>query len=306
MTAVALVSCAILAGCGARRTAVATPTASASGADIGSGTFFDDFDYSGPDDAAVAAHHWKLRTEAGGPGVAGAVWCCATFVDDPQRPGNRLLQLQASAGGERTTQSEVEQPRRFHEGTYAARVRFSDAPVSGPDGDQLVEAFFTITPLAFDNDPDYGETDFEYLPNGGWGKTAPTLYMTTYETYQENPWKADNVSDSIAAGFDGWHDLVIQVAGGVEHGTVTYFVDGVRKAVHPPRYYPETPLTVNFNIWFVNGGLLADGAPRTYVQQVDYFYYAGHEALDPAAVAARIAAYRARGTRFVDTVPLPR
>jgi hypothetical protein len=184
-------------------------------------------------------------------------------------------------------------------------VRFSDAPVSGPNGDQLVETFFAITPLAFDNDPDYGETDFEYLPNGGWGKTGPSLYMTTYETYQKEPWKADNVSTRIDENFGGWHDLVIQIAGGIERGTVTYYIDGVRKAIHPPRYYPETPLSVNFNLWFVNGGLLADPAPRTYVQQVDYFYYAGREVLDPTAVATRITAYRRRGTRFVDTVPLP-
>jgi hypothetical protein len=300
----------VLAGCGGKpRAPMAppvppTPTASAVGPSAGSGLFFDDFDYAGADDPRLAARHWTVRSEAGGPGVAGATWCCVSFVDDPERAGNRLLQLEASAGGSNTKQSEIEQSRRFHEGTYAARVFFSDAPVSGPDGDQVVEAFFTITPLAFDLDLDYGETDFEYLPNGGWGVTGSSLYMTTWETYQNDPWKADNVSERLSQSTAGWHDLVIQVAGGVAQGTVTYYLDGVRKASHPARYYPETPLNVNFNLWFVNGGLVTGAGPRTYVQQVDYFYYAGREVLDPAAVTARVRAYRESGTRFVDTVPV--
>ena len=31
----------------------------------------------------------------------------------------------------------------------------------------------------FDLDPDYGELDFEYLPNGGWGEPSNILYTTT-------------------------------------------------------------------------------------------------------------------------------
>ena len=33
---------------------------------------------------------------------------------------------------------------KFKNGTCAARVRFADAPASGPDGDHLVQTFFTI------------------------------------------------------------------------------------------------------------------------------------------------------------------
>ncbi|MGH9905613.1 MAG: hypothetical protein ACRD8U_08535, partial [Pyrinomonadaceae bacterium] len=90
--------------------------------------------------------------------------------------------------------------RKYLEGTYAARVRFTDKPVSGPAGDQVVESFYTISPLKAPWDPDYSELDFEYLPNGGWGIDGPTLYATTWETFFPEPnWKKDNVFKTPAA-----------------------------------------------------------------------------------------------------------
>src|SRR3954447_4825450 len=38
------------------------------------GILFDDFDYAGPSDPAVARHGWEVRTSSGGPGVEGATW----------------------------------------------------------------------------------------------------------------------------------------------------------------------------------------------------------------------------------------
>jgi hypothetical protein len=273
---------------------------------VGSGTFFDDFDYASDADASLLSRGWSPRAGGGGPGVAGASWCCVSFVDDPAAAGNRLLQLQATTDGTGagTRQSEMSQVRKFYEGTYVARVRFTDEPASGgPDGDALVQTFFTITPLAFALDPNYGEIDFEYLPNGGWGTTGPHLFMTTWETYRPDPWLADNLSETAVASFAGWHDLLFQVAGGPASGTVSYYVDGALRAVHPAKYYPETALAVDFNLWFIDGALAAGSGTRTYVQQVDYFYYAGREVIDQATASARVADYRAAGTTFVDTVP---
>ena len=79
-----------------------------------------------------------------------------------------------------TTQTQICHQRKYLEGTYAARVRFTDSPVSGPGGDQIVESFYTISPLKAPMDLDYSELDFEYLPNGGWGIDGPTLYATTW------------------------------------------------------------------------------------------------------------------------------
>lgn len=270
---------------------------------LGSGIFFDDFDYSGPDDPALSGRGWTVRTEPGGPGVPGARWPAEgiSFVEDDSLSGNRLAQLSASTAGmpENTTQAELYQERKFYEGTYASRVRFTDAPLSGPGGDQIVETFFTITPLNYPLDPDYGEIDFEYLPNGGWGTSRNTLWMTTWETYQADPWEAVNTSNRIPLSFDGWHTLVVQVGG----AKVRYFVDGVMLAEHGDQFFPETPMSINYNLWFIPGGLVDSPQERRYVQQVDWLYYAGYEALSPAEVDRRVASLRDSQVRHLDQVP---
>ena len=73
--------------------------------------------------------------------------------------------------------------RKYRDGTYATRVRFRNRPTIGPGGDEVVETFYTISPLKKPLDPDYSELDFEYLPNGGWGLAAPTLWVTSWENH---------------------------------------------------------------------------------------------------------------------------
>jgi hypothetical protein len=261
---------------------------------------FDDFSYSGSGDPLLAQRNWTVRTGGGGPGVPGAVWS-REHVSFPAVAGGQAMELKASSDGTAggTRQSEVYHQRKFFEGTYAARVRFTDAPTTGPDGDQTVQTFFTITPLDAPMDPVYGEIDFEYLPNGGWGQAGPTLFMTTWETYQPEPWVADNIHDKIPASQDGWHDLVMQVAG----GRVVYYLDGTEVANHGDKYYPETPMSINFNHWFIAGGLLGDPASRSYVEQVDYVYFSRGEVVAPAEVTARVQGFRGDAVSWVDTVP---
>src|SRR5687767_1121530 len=184
---------------------------------------FDDFAYSGH--AEMTANGWVVRSGSGWPGVPGATFRAenVSFIDYPDQAGNRLLRMTSSTDGtsENTYQTQVCHQRKYHEGTYAARVRFSDVPISGPDGDQIVETFYTITPYVRPLDPDYSEMDYEYLPNGGWGSSELTFYVTTWETVQIEPWNADNTSNSIQGSLAGWHTLVTQVTG----GTVRYFID---------------------------------------------------------------------------------
>jgi hypothetical protein len=269
----------------------------------GAGQLFDDFNYTGSSDSNLTAHAWTARGTSGGPGMPGAAWKATnvSFVDDLDLTGNRLMQLTSSTDGTaaKTSQAELYHQRKFYEGTYATRIRFSDAPVSGPDGDNVVETFFTITPLNYDLEPNYGEIDFEYLPNGGWGVPETTFYMTTWETYQADPWLADNLQAHLAQSFDGWHTLMVQVA----QGKVKYFLDGQPSADHRDKVYPETPMTIDYNLWFIADGTIKDSALRSYVEQVDWLYYAGNEVLTPEQVDARVAAYRSTGVNHVDTVP---
>jgi hypothetical protein len=266
---------------------------------LATGVLFDDFDYSGSTDSRLAQRGWTVRSGTGGPGVPGATWSPAA-VTFPRLAGRPVLQLESSTNGVGfgTTQAELFHQRKFREGTYAARVCFADAPIAGPSGDQLVQAFFTISPLAYDMDPNYSELDFEYLPHGGWGVPGNTLYATSWETYQANPWKALNTSTDVRTSFAGWRDLTIHVA---DHH-IQYYVDSQMFARHGEPYYPETDMSINVNQWFIADGLLRDPARRAYRLLVDYVYFAEDRVVPPDVVAAQIGDYRAAAITHIDTL----
>jgi hypothetical protein len=264
---------------------------------------FDDFTYGFSPLVSFWRHGWKVRTEQGWPGMAGATWSVDSiaFVKDPANRKNRLLRMTSSTDGTAagTSQAQICQHRKFGEGTWATRIRFDDAPTVGPDGDQIVEGFYGISPLAAPLDPDYSEMDWEYLPNGGWGMSAPTLWTTTWETARLDPWFADNTAFSTSGSLAGWHTLVIQVW----DGTVTYYLDGVERVSDGGRYYPEVPMSLNYTAWFIDGGLLAPGPRRSYVQDVDWAFVAAGVALSPQQVVEQVRVLRKKGVKFRDTVP---
>jgi hypothetical protein len=197
-----------------------------------------------------------------------------------------------------TTQTQICHQRKYLEGTYAARVRFSDEPVSGADGDQIVETFYTITTYEKPLDPNYSEMDYEYLPNGGWGGPQSAFYVTTWETVQIEPWNADNTSNSVQGSLAGWHTLVTQVMG----GTVRYFIDGKLIAQHGGKYYPDAPMSINFNLWFVDGGLSQASSTREYQEDIDWVFYQAGTILMPDQVSAKVAELRNTAVKFQDSV----
>ncbi|MEU0250460.1 glycoside hydrolase family 16 protein [Streptomyces sp. NPDC006235] len=260
---------------------------------------FDDFNYTDYTDPRITQRGWTLKSGQGGPGVPGATWRPQdiTFATES---GNSIMSLRSGSNGTAsgTTQTEIYQQRKFHRGTYAARVQFSDAPAFGPDGDRMVQTFFTITPLNYPMDPDYGELDFEYLPNGGWGIPGSALLATSWETYQEDPWQSVAVTTQERASFAGWHDLVITV----DTERINYYIDGRQFASHTEPYLPETSMGIRFNHWLID--LLGTNSKRSraYDQRVDYVYHLKDQMLTPAQVQGVVNDYRARGVSFEDTV----
>lgn len=297
----------LLAGCtsGANATAVETVPASET---VPSQILFDDFQYSSMED--MTANGWIVRSGSGWPGVTGASFRQenVSFVEHPEQAGNRLLRMISSTDGtpENTFQTQVCHQRKYLEGTYAARVRFSDAPVGGMDGDQVVQTFYTITPYDEPLDPDYSEMDNEYLPNGGWGGPEQSFYATTWETVQIEPWNARNTSTSVQGSQAGWHTLVIQAT----DGSVRYFVDGKLIARHGDDYYPDAPMSINFNLWFIEGGLSPAEGIREYQEDVDWVFHQANMSLLPDEVEERVTELRNASVPFMDTVspgelPLP-
>jgi hypothetical protein len=251
----------------------------------------------------MTANGWIIREKAGWPGMPQASWSKdnVSFIDDPNQSGNRLVQMVASTDGTAagTHQTQFCHQRKYFEGTYAARLLFSDTPAKGPDGDQLVETFYMISPLEAPMDPDFSEMDNEYLPNGGWDNGEHTFFVTTWETAQIEPWKADNTSDSIQRSMADWHTLIVQVL----HDRVNYLGDGTVVASHGGKYYPDVPMSINYNLWFIDGGLLKSREVRQYNEYVDWVYFEADTLLTPQEVETRVNALRGASIPFHDSVP---
>ena len=267
---------------------------------VADAVLFDDFSYASKQQ--MKKNGWILRTEPGWPGMPGATWSEETvsLLKDPSASTNWIVRMTSSTDGTNTAQTQICHQRKYLEGTYAARVRFTDNPVSGPGGDQLVQSFYTIAPLKAPMDLDYSELDWEYLPNGGWGISGPTLYATTWETFSPEPnWKKDNVFQTANGSQAGWHTLVTQVM----DQKVRYFVDGKLFAEHGGNYYPEDTMSINFNLWFIRDGGIKSNERREYQEDIDWVFHQAGVALTPEQVEAAVAGMRRKSVKFRDTVP---
>lgn len=271
----------------------------------GEALFFEDFHTTALTE--LASHGWTVRSKQGHPGIAGAHWghdsvalVPADHRDAPRTKHWLRLSAQTDGRPEHTLQAQVCHQRKYLEGTTAARVRFSDAPVHGTDGDVVVQAFYLVSPLRFDFDPEFSEVDWEYLPNGGWGDARTRLYGISWQTARLEPWTAYNQAHQEWRSLDGWHTLVVQVQG----GRTRHILDGVTLAEHGGRNYPVVPMALNFNHWFSPGGLLpVSDQPRRYTMDVDWVLHLPGTLLSADAVQQRVQALRTAGITYLDTVP---
>jgi hypothetical protein len=75
----------------------------------------------------------------------------------------------------------------------------------------------------------------------------------------------DNTGDTVDGTLAAWHTLVMQVAS----GQVKYYIDDVLRATQGGKYYPEVPMSINFNLWFIEGGLAKFDEIHDYVEDID-------------------------------------
>ena len=215
-------------------------------------TLFDDFNYSGHTDPKLSEHGWTVRSNAGGPGVPGATWAPEniTFATDGRQLRHEPGDFDRRHRRSPPKQTEIlTKAMKFKNGTYAARVKFTDAPKSGPDGDHLVQTFFTINDLKAPMADDYAEYDFEYLPNGGWGEPGNILYTTSWETYKPDPWEAVNQHTESRQSFTRAGTTWCSPSTTAPSSTTS---TGSSSARTTPSTCPSGPMSINFNQWLID------------------------------------------------------
>ncbi len=271
------------------------------------GIFFDDFSYDSLDE--FRNNNWTIRTETGHPGIPGATWWTegVSFHGDMDgaEKGSLRLTSKTDGTGANTRHTQICHARKYREGTYGARVYFRDQPTFGPDGDEVIQTFYAISPLKAPMDLDYSEADFEYLPNGGWGYSkTPAIWATSWETFQLEPWTKVNENTRLEGSFAGWHTLVKTIS----DGKIRYFVDGELLAEHSEKVYPEVPMSINFNLWFMpegaddSEGPVASTEPRQYQQDIDWVFHQVGVALTTEQVESRVEQLRLDKVAFRDQV----
>ncbi|HXQ35741.1 MAG TPA: hypothetical protein VN843_17125, partial [Anaerolineales bacterium] len=107
-----------------------------------------------------------------------------------------------------------------------------------------------------------------------------------------------NRSNSVQGSLAGWHTLVTQVIG----GTVRYFVDGTLISQHGGAYYPDAPMSINFNLWFIEGGLMQSEGIREYQEDIDWVYHEAGALLMPDEVNTRVLKLRNASIKFEDSI----
>lgn len=264
--------------------------------------FFDDFNYVDFDDVELAALGWTIVDGISGPPAeANYSKENISFEPDPELKRNKLmlLQTQTSNNIESMKLARIESEPVFLEGTYAARLYFDNSPEIYRDGN--IETFYLISGLDFPNDPDYCEFDFEYLPHDIWGDGdySKKLHLSSWETYQPDPWLANKVTTLVEGDFSGWHTFLLQATNGE---TVNYYIDGVLQCEHKhsdknDNVYPENLMQIAFANWIspgINGEWLGSAeSTRTCILKVDWVYHAKNTSLTPEQVELLIDDFRA-------------
>ncbi len=275
--------------------------------------FFDDFNYTDSRDTLLHQRGWTLVDGKRGP-PEGAQYSQENiiFAADARHPENRNMYLLTSTTNTRESMrlARIETAIMFHEGTYAARIFFDNSMRKTQDAN--IQTFYAINRLAFPGDSMYSECDIEYLPFDVWnteGNTKSKLYLSTWETYREEPWFADHAVDTLAQHQAGWHILLFQVTNG---NSVKYYIDNKPEALVEhccspmgSSVYPESPMQIAFANWIFINNTVALGKStisRTSRMGVDWVYHIKDSALSVNEVKRRVRELQKQSVHFIFTI----
>lgn len=223
---------------------------------------FDDFNYDDIDDPEIGSfNNWNIIHGTNGP-PSGANYDKnnLSFQTDPLDPNNSIMILQTTVNGstKATTQCRIEtNSYSYFEGTYAARVKFSDIPYTY--GDANIQTFYTIVSYLLAGDGSkYSELDFEYMASDKWGISPnnQVMYLTTWNRYIADPWQAWKAySTDVKSYANNWHTLVMSATDGTN---VKFWIDGVYFGAlsvtdnDGTSVYPRSNMQVAFANWIWN------------------------------------------------------
>ncbi len=267
---------------------------------------FDDFTYSGINDNQLGTFNkWRIINGVSGP-PEGAYYSRDNvgFINDPNNPENKLMTLSTTVNGQTdaTTHSRIETAGfEYFEGTYAARVYFSDLPNTYKDAN--IQTFYTIVSSQLGTDGSrYSELDFEYMAADKWGISPDNkvLYLTAWNRYIANPWQAWKRYFAYQQSYAGWHTFVVSATDGTN---VKFWIDGQYMGSMATTdndgssVYPRNPMQVAFANWIWNNVVGPNNSNRTTTMQVDWVLFEKDNELNPQQVNAKVNSLRSQGVQ---------
>jgi len=279
---------------------------------------FDDFDYATVRDSEFKGFNkWNVINGRSGPPEGGMYLDSnVRFKNDPTNINNRLMTLSTTVNGQtkESTHSRVETGGfEYFEGTYSARVYYSDLPYQYQDGN--VQTFYTIVSSALGNDGSrYSELDFEYLASDKWGisENNKVMYLTSWNRYIPDPWQAWKRYFSYQDSFEGWHQFTVSCTDGKN---VKFWIDDQYMGAMSTTdndgssVYPRDKMQIAFANWIWNGVVGNSTTNRTTTMEVDWVLFFKNEERSPNQIKQLVTAYRSQGVKrrnlvgqtFVDT-----
>ena len=267
---------------------------------------FDDFNYESVNDAQLTSFNkWNVINGVSGPPEGGLYQRNnIQFKADPTNPSNKLMTLATTVNGQTKaiTHSRIEtQGYEYFEGTYAARVYFSETPFGYKDAN--IQTFYTIVGSNLSGDGSkYSELDFEYMAADKWGisENNQVMYLTSWNRYIADPWQAWKRYWSEKKSYAGWHTFVVSCTDGKN---VNYYMDGqfitsmATTDNDGTSVYPRSMMQVAFANWVWNSVIGASTDSRSTTMEVDWVLFQKNTALTPAQVNTQVSTFRTQGVQ---------